>query len=110
MADETETVGSLAELYLGNILYALELAALSLEAQRRGHRLFYVEPGSLSAVAARACGRLASLAVQDDPSEWYRLTKAELRPLADMDVVLVRTDPPVAGSWKPLLPMARSRS
>ena len=26
-----ETVGSLAELYLGNILYALELAALSLD-------------------------------------------------------------------------------
>lgn len=28
-----ETVGSLAELYLGNILYAIELAALSLEEQ-----------------------------------------------------------------------------
>ena len=28
-----ETVGSLAELYLGNILYALELAALSLTEQ-----------------------------------------------------------------------------
>jgi hypothetical protein len=28
-----ETVGSLAELYLGNILYAIELAALSLEQQ-----------------------------------------------------------------------------
>jgi hypothetical protein len=28
-----ETVGSVAELYLGNILYALELAALSLEQQ-----------------------------------------------------------------------------
>lgn len=28
-----ETVGGLAELYLGNVLYALELAALSLEAQ-----------------------------------------------------------------------------
>ena len=27
-----ESVGALAELYLGNILYALELAALSLEA------------------------------------------------------------------------------
>ena len=27
-----ETVGELAELYLGNILYALELAALSLDA------------------------------------------------------------------------------
>lgn len=33
MADET--VGSIAELYLGNILYALELAALSLEEQQR---------------------------------------------------------------------------
>ncbi|HEX6814511.1 MAG TPA: hypothetical protein VF102_02465 [Gemmatimonadaceae bacterium] len=29
------TVGALAELYLGNILYALELAALSLEQQQR---------------------------------------------------------------------------
>ena len=30
-----ETVGGLAELYLGNILYAIELAALSLEAQEK---------------------------------------------------------------------------
>lgn len=30
-----DSVGSLAELYLGNILYALELAALSLEEQGR---------------------------------------------------------------------------
>lgn len=42
MADETETVASLAELYLGNILYALELAALSLEAQdKRLDAAFY---------------------------------------------------------------------
>ena len=33
MADES--VGAVAELYLGNILYALELAALSLEAQQK---------------------------------------------------------------------------
>jgi hypothetical protein len=30
-----ETVGQLAQLYLGNILYALELAALSLDEQNR---------------------------------------------------------------------------
>ena len=30
-----ESVGALAELYLGNILYALELAALSLESQQK---------------------------------------------------------------------------
>lgn len=31
MSETRETVASLAELYIGNILYALELAALSLE-------------------------------------------------------------------------------
>ena len=30
-----ETVGSVAELYLGNILYAIELAALTLQEQGR---------------------------------------------------------------------------
>ena len=40
MADES--VGQLAELYLGNILYAIELAALSLEGQgRRDDAAFY---------------------------------------------------------------------
>ncbi len=37
-----ETVGDVAELYLGNILYALELAAMSLEAdQKRTDAAFY---------------------------------------------------------------------
>ena len=37
-----ESVGSIAELYLGNILYALELAALSLESQqKRDDAAFY---------------------------------------------------------------------
>lgn len=30
---ESETVGSIAALYLGNLLYALELAAMTLEEQ-----------------------------------------------------------------------------
>jgi hypothetical protein len=36
-----ETVGSLAELYLGNILYALELAALSLTEQGKADAAAY---------------------------------------------------------------------
>ena len=37
-----ETVGALAELYLGNILYAIELAAISLESQdKRSDAAFY---------------------------------------------------------------------
>jgi hypothetical protein len=35
MADESETVGGIAQLYLGNILYALELAAIALEGQQK---------------------------------------------------------------------------
>ena len=35
MTEPDETVGSLAELYLGNILYALETCAMTLEQQGR---------------------------------------------------------------------------
>jgi hypothetical protein len=35
MGDAEETVSSVAQLYLGNILYALELAALSLDEQQK---------------------------------------------------------------------------
>ena len=35
MGDESDSVAALAQLYLGNILYALELAALSLDEQNK---------------------------------------------------------------------------
>jgi len=35
MGDESETVAGIAQLYLGNVLYALELAAISLEQQNK---------------------------------------------------------------------------
>jgi hypothetical protein len=35
MPDEPDTVAAISQLYLGNILYALELAALSLDKQRK---------------------------------------------------------------------------
>ena len=41
-ATENESVADLAQLYLGNILYAIELAALSLEEQGKpGDAAFY---------------------------------------------------------------------
>ena len=41
-AGESETVGAIAELYLGNILYAIELAAMSLDEQgKRTDAAFY---------------------------------------------------------------------
>lgn len=40
--DQLETVAGLSQLYLGNILYALELAAIGLEEQQKpGDAAFY---------------------------------------------------------------------
>ena len=42
MSDKEETVGSLAELYLGNILFALETTALALDEQgKKDDAAFY---------------------------------------------------------------------
>ena len=42
MSETPETVGTLAELYLGNILFALETTALSLEQQgKKDDAAFY---------------------------------------------------------------------
>ncbi len=35
MGEDSDTVAGIAQLYLGNILYALELAALNLEEQNK---------------------------------------------------------------------------
>ena len=35
MGDDRETVAGIAQLYLGNILYALEVTALSLDEQKK---------------------------------------------------------------------------
>jgi hypothetical protein len=35
MGDDRETVATIAQLYLGNILYALELSAIALEDQNK---------------------------------------------------------------------------
>jgi glutathione synthase len=73
--------------------------AMMLEAQRRGHRLHYVLPGGLSLDGSRAMARGASVDVRDDPADWYRLGEAATRPLADFDVALMRTDPPVDADY-----------
>jgi hypothetical protein len=37
MGEDAQSVAELAELYLGNILYALELAAIALDEQEKSH-------------------------------------------------------------------------
>lgn len=69
--------------------------AMMLEAQRRGHHLHYVQPGSLSIQAAQAVATLAPVTVRDNPDEWFSLGGFQTAPLDTMDVVLMRSDPPV---------------
>ena len=73
--------------------------AMLLEAQRRGHHLHYVAPGSLGVAEGRAVARLTPLSVHEDPTVWYALAEARTRPLAEMDVLLMRTDPPVDAAY-----------
>ena len=68
--------------------------ALLLEAQRRGHTLFYMEQGDLAVRDGTPWANLAPLRVADDPSGWFELGQPRWQPLAEMDVVLARKDPP----------------
>lgn len=69
--------------------------ALLLEAQRRGHRLHYVEPGSLHLRDGQVFVFSARLRVEDNPNHWFELERAQLLALGPGQVVLMRKDPPV---------------
>src|SRR3546814_3007077 len=47
--------------------------AILLEAQRRGHRLWYVLPGGLGARGDAAVARMAGMRVHDAPGHWFDL-------------------------------------
>ncbi len=68
--------------------------AILLEAQRRNHRLYYLEQSDLAADGAHSRARLAPLTVRDDAHDWFTLGEPEWRELATLDVLLLRKDPP----------------
>lgn len=68
--------------------------ALALEAQARGHRLFHYTPDRMSMRDGRVSARVEALTVRDVEGDHYELGPAETVDLADMDVVLLRQDPP----------------
>lgn len=73
--------------------------AMLLEAQRRGHRLFYVIPGGLSLRDGAPMALAAPLSVQDDPAQWFDLQPASHLRLGRGQVVLMRKDPPVDAEY-----------
>jgi len=68
--------------------------AILLEAQKRGHDLFYYTPPNLALDGARLLARGTSLRVEDKVGDHYRVARPRTEDLSDFDVVLLRQDPP----------------
>lgn len=68
--------------------------AMLLAAQARGWSLFYMEQRDLYQSAGQARARMAALTVFNDPQRWFELKEEKDAPLADLDVILMRKDPP----------------
>ena len=62
--------------------------AMLLEAQRRGYELHYME------MNGEARARTRTLSVEQNYDKWYDFTGEQDLPLADLDVILMRKDPP----------------
>lgn len=68
--------------------------ALSLEAQKRGHELYHYTPDRLSMRDGVVTARLEKLEVREIKGDHYTLGEPVRRDMLDMDVVLLRQDPP----------------
>ncbi|MCF6226449.1 MAG: glutathione synthase [Xanthomonadales bacterium] len=68
--------------------------AMLLSAQSRGHSLFYMEVPGLYITDGVAMARMQSLQVEDNSSNWFQLGEVAKTPLAELDVILMRKDPP----------------
>ena len=68
--------------------------AMLLAAQRRGWPLFYMEMADLVLENGHALGHVRPLRVFDDPDHWFELGEPVTRPLDELDVILMRKDPP----------------
>ncbi|XSG83167.1 MAG: glutathione synthase [Methyloligella sp. ZOD6] len=68
--------------------------ALLLEAQKRGHEIFYYTPGNLSLRDGCIVARGETLRVEDTPGAHYELSDPRVENLGNLDVVLLRQDPP----------------
>ena len=68
--------------------------ALLLAAQERGWSLHYMEQGDLFLLQSEARANMRALTVAYNPEDWSSLGLPEDRALADLDVILMRKDPP----------------
>jgi glutathione synthase len=80
---------------IGSIHYKKDSTlAMLWEAQARGWTLHYMEQNDLFVRDGTALARRRRLTVHKDPQRWFELGAETSGPLADLDVVFMRKDPP----------------
>jgi len=68
--------------------------ALLLAAQERGWDLYYMEQGDLYLLQGEARANTRNLFVADNGDSWFELGLHEDKKLGDLDVIIMRKDPP----------------
>lgn len=68
--------------------------ALLNAAQERDCELWYMEQSDLYIENGVAMGRMAPLSVEMNPEKWYELGQYQHRPLSELNIILMRKDPP----------------
>lgn len=73
--------------------------ALLLAAQARGWELHYLELGDLYLRDGEAWGHARPVTVRDNRTDWYELGPGASLPLGELDIILMRKDPPVDAAF-----------
>jgi glutathione synthase len=82
--------------FIGSINYKKDTTlAMLWEAEKRGWEIFYFEQKDLYLQEGVAHGKSRNLKVFHDENKWYEFGAEKNIPLADLDVILMRKDPPV---------------
>lgn len=68
--------------------------AMLLQAQQRGYQIHYMEMADLYLLEGQARAATKLLTVQEDPAGWYQFGTEQDINLSELDVILMRKDPP----------------
>lgn len=68
--------------------------AMLLEAQRRGYEIHYMEMADLYLLQGQARARTRLLSVEPNPARWYHFGSEQDLALSELNVILMRKDPP----------------
>ena len=67
---------------------------MGLEAEKRGHQLYHYTPSNLAMLDGRVIAKMQPMTLRREPGNHFALGDTVAIELADMDVVLLRQDPP----------------